>query len=124
MCARDSAPGLLPGDPTGAHFLNSSVDQYTFWVYGMYKYFHSGMAGEAEKRQMRDALADICLAIERDGTILATNGAPGGVSDIEAIRADRSSRLLAVLLVAHDITGDLQWRELYWRRCAKAARDG
>jgi hypothetical protein len=104
---------LLPGDPTKAHFLNSSVDQYTFFVYGLYKYYNSPMAGESEKCEMRELMRDICVMIERDGTILGTNGAPGWVSDIEAIRSDRSSRLLEVFLVGSDITGDRHWRDVY-----------
>lgn len=104
---------LLPGDPTKAHFANSSVDQYTFFVYGLYKYYHSGLAGEAEKRTMRELLVEICAMIEHDGTILASNGAPAWVSDIEAIRSDRSSRMLEVFLVGYDITGDHHLRDVY-----------
>jgi hypothetical protein len=104
---------LLPGDPTKAHFANSSVDQYTFFIYGLYKYYHSPMAEDMEKQEMREMLRDICTMIERDGTILATNGAPAWVSDIEAIRSDRSSRLLEVLLVAFDMTADPHWRQVY-----------
>jgi hypothetical protein len=111
---------LLPGDPTKAHFLNSSVDQYTFFVYGLYKYYHSPMADEAEKHDMREMLRDICTMIERDGTILGTNGAPGWVSDIEAIRSDRSSRLLEVFLVGFDMTGDRHWREAYLEKVREA----
>jgi hypothetical protein len=112
---------LLPGDSTKAHFLNSSVDQYTFFVYGLYKYYHSRMAREAEKHEMREMLRDICTMIERDGTILGTNGAPGLVSDIEAIRSDRSSRLLEVFLVGFDMTGDRHWREVYLEKVREAA---
>ena len=112
---------LLPGDPTKAHFLNSSVDQYTFFVYGLYKYYHSPMASQTEKQQMRDMLRDICTMIEHDGTILGTNGAPGLVSDIEAIRSDRSSRLLELLLVGFDMTGDQHWRDVYLKEIREAA---
>lgn len=107
---------LLPGDSTKAHFGNSSVDQYTFFVYGLYKYYHSGLADEAEKGTMRELMAEICAMIEHDGTILASNGAPAFVSDIEAIRSDRSSRMLEVFLVGYDITGDKHLREVYLER--------
>lgn len=112
---------LLPGDSTKAHFANSSVDQYTFFVYGFYKYFHSGLASEAEKRTMREIMTEICEAIEHDGTILASNGAPAWVSDIEAIRSDRSSRMLEVFLVGHDITGNPHWRKLYLEKVRESS---
>ena len=72
-----------------------------------------GLPGEAEKRTMRELMAEICAMIEHDGTILASNGAPAWVSDIEAIRSDRSSRMLEVFLVGYDITGDRHLRDVY-----------
>lgn len=110
------ARGLLPGDPGKAHFLNSSVDQYTYYVYGIWKYYHSPLSGDKERAAIRAIMADIAAMIEEDNTILATNGIPARVSDIEAIRSDRSSRMLQMYLVAWDITGDQRWREAY-RRC-------
>jgi hypothetical protein len=104
---------VLPGDPTRAHFNNSSVDQYTFYVYGLYKYFRSRMPSDADRERMRRIMDEICTAIERDNTILASNGEPAWVSDIEAIRADRSSRVLEVFLAGHAITGNPHWREVY-----------
>lgn len=114
------ARGVLPGDPTKAHFLNSSVDQYTLYVYGFYKYYFSPLAGEEEKAHIRRILAEISEMIERDGTILATNGIPTWVSDIEAIRADRSSRMLEVYLVSHAVTGDPHWRDVYLEKVREA----
>lgn len=114
------ARGLLPGDPTRAHFHNSSVDQYTFYVYGLYRYFHSPLAGDAERASMRRIMNDICTMIERDGTILGSNGAPGLVSDIEAIRSDRSTRLLEICLVGHAITRRSHWRDVYLAKLREA----
>lgn len=114
------ARGLLPGDPTKAHFQNSSVDQYTFYVYGLYKYFRSPLASEEHKAAMRQIMTEICTMIERDGTILGSDGAPGWVSDIEAIRTDRSTRLLQIYLVGHAITGDGHWREVYLKKLSEA----
>jgi hypothetical protein len=58
--------------------------------------------------------------LERDGTILGSNGAPGWVSDIEAIRSDRSTRLLQMYLVGHAITGDSHWRDVYLEKLREA----
>lgn len=116
------ARGILPGDPTKAHFLNSSVDQYTYYVYGLYKYYFSPLADDEEKGHIRRILTEICEMVERDGTILATNGIPAWVSDIEAIRADRSSRILELYLVTHAISGDPHWREVYLEKVREAGR--
>ena len=114
------ARSILPGDPTFAHLLNSSVDQYTFFVYAMYKYYHSPIASEAEKQDIRAMMNDICQMIMDDGTILATNGIPAGVSDIEAIRSDRSSRMLEVYMVGWDVTGEQKWRDYYLEKVREA----
>jgi len=107
------ARGLLPGDSTKAHFLNSSVDQYTFYVYGLVKYYNSPLAGAEEKRDIRRILTEICTMIERFGTIPGSNGAPGLVSDIEVLRSDRSTRLLQMFLAGFAVTGDPHWRQVY-----------
>ncbi len=117
-CARVSprkgfiARGVLPVDGK-THLLNSSVDQYTFYVYAFWKYYHSPLAGIREKEDMRQIMDEICAMIEADGTILATNGIPAPVSDIEAIRSDRSSRILEVYRIGYDITGNRHWLEKY-----------
>jgi len=115
-----NARGVLPAIHTKAPSLNSSVDQYTLYVYGFYKYYFSPLAGEEEKAHIRRILAEISEMIERDGTILATNGIPTWVSDIEAIRADRSSRMLEVYLVSHAVTGDPHWRDVYLEKVREA----
>lgn len=115
------ARGVLPVDGK-THLLNSSVDQYTFYVYALWKYFHSPMAGEAERKDIRQIMGEICTMIEADGTILATNGIPAPVSDIEAIRSDRSSRLLEVYLVGYDVTGDAHWLEKYREKRDESSR--
>ncbi len=114
------ARGLLPGDLTKAHFLNSSVDQYTFYVYGLTKYYNSPLAGEEDKREIQRVLAEICTMIERYGTIPGSNGAPGLVSDIEVFRSDRSTRLLQMFLSAFSATGDRHWRQVYLEKLQEA----
>jgi len=106
---------VLPCDGK-THLLNSSVDQYTYYVYGLYKYYHSPMCGKTEKQDIEEIMNDICTMIESDGAILATNGIPAPVSDIEAIRSDRSSRLLEMYLVGDDITGNEHWRDKYYEK--------
>lgn len=114
------ARGLLPGDSTKAHFLNSSVDQYTFYVYGLTKYYHSPLSGEVEKREIRRILTQICTMLDRYGTIPGSNGAPGLVSDIEVFRSDRSTRFLQMFLSAFSVTGDPHWRQVYLEKVQEA----
>jgi hypothetical protein len=104
---------VLPQDGV-THLLNSSVDQYTYYVYGLWRYYHSPLSGETEKREISEIINGICSCIEDAGfSIPATNGIPAPVSDIGVIRSDRSSRLLEVYLTGYDITGNEHWLEIY-----------
>ena len=98
----------------GSYFPNSSVDQYTMYVCGLWTYFHSPIATAQEKAEITDIIRNICTRIEDDGfDILDAMGKPALVSDIGVIRSDRSSRLLEVYRVGHDITGEQHWLDIY-----------
>lgn len=97
-----------------SHFVNSSVDQYTMYVYGLWCYFHSTIATEEEKKEIEQIMNDICVRIEDDGFVLLdAKGRPALVSDIGVIRSDRASRLLEMFRVGYDITGNPLWLEIY-----------
>ncbi len=113
------ARGVHPADGV-SHPLNSSVDQYTWYVYGLWKYHRSELSSHAEKRDIKQIMHDICARIEEDGfDIRNTHGAPARVSDIGVTRSDRSSRLLEVYLVGYDITGDKRWLDIYRNKVAE-----
>lgn len=112
------ARSVLPDGKT--YYTNSSVDQYTMYVYGLYTYYHSSIATEKEKAQIRSIMHDICTRIEDDGfDILTHDGKPALVSDIGVIRSDRSSRLLEMYRVGYDVTGDTHWLDIYQEKLAE-----
>lgn len=45
------ARGLLPDGKT--YYINSSVDQYTLYVFGIWTYYHSSIATEKEKTEIQ-----------------------------------------------------------------------
>lgn len=109
---------VLPDGKT--YYTNSSVDQYTMYVYGLYTYYHSSIATKQEKAQIRSIMHDICSRIEEDGfDILTHDGKPARVSRIGAIRSDRSSRLLEMYRVGYDVTGDKHWLDIYEEKVAE-----
>jgi hypothetical protein len=97
-----------------SHYSNTSVDQVTFFVYGLWRYYHSAIASDAEKAEMRTIMHDVCTRIEEDGfDVLQADGKPALVGDIGVVRSDRSSRLLEVFRVGADLTGQAHWLALY-----------
>jgi hypothetical protein len=105
--------GLHPDDPD-SYPLNTSVDQYTWYVYGLWKWYHSHACTAEEEAGIQQILHDVCTLIEAEGfDIRDAHGAPTQGCDIGVIRSDRSSRLLAIYRVGHDVTGDDRWRGIY-----------
>lgn len=101
--------------PDGKGFYsNSSVDQYTLYIYGLWAYVNSPIATEDEKKEIKTIIADVCARVEDDGfDILCADGKPGLVSDIGVIRSDRSSRLLALYQFGAALTGDEHIKAIY-----------
>ena len=113
------ARGVHPADGS-THLLNSSVDQYTWYVYGLWRLYRSRLADEGQKAAVRQIMHEICDRIEQDGfDIRNTRGNPGWVSDIGVIRSDRSSRLLEVYLAGYDVTGNPHWLDIYREKVAE-----
>jgi hypothetical protein len=54
--------------PDGVSFpLNSSVDQYTWYAYGLWKYYHSELSSPAEKKDIKQIINDTCTLVKKDG---------------------------------------------------------
>ena len=93
----------------------SSVDQYTWWMHGIWAYALSGLATDEQNDAMAAIAHDVCSRLERDNwEILREDGESAYYCDIAAFRADRSTRLLEVLLTAHRLTGDEHWLDVYY----------
>ena len=93
----------------------SSVDQYTWWMHGMWIYARSGIAADQEIEAVRSVARDVCVRMEQDDwEIYREDGEKAYYLDIGAFTADRSTRLLEVLRIAHDLTGDAHWLDVYY----------
>ncbi|MEI8350821.1 MAG: hypothetical protein WCG36_00770, partial [bacterium] len=81
------SPGFLPRSVCLAdgesHYINSSRDQYTHYCHGLWRFYHSPLADEAQRAAMRHILADICARMERNvipennHSLCREDGAPG-----------------------------------------------
>lgn len=104
--------GVVPDRLT--HYSDSSVDQYTLYVYGLWRYFRADSATEAERSEIRDITQAVLQRLEADRwEVLSEDGAPVRYGDLASVVPSRAERLLAILLAATDITGDRHWRDLY-----------
>ena len=117
LCDVAKDPGFLPRGVAldgASHYTNSSCDQTTMFLNGIFRYYESDIPTEEEKQAIRQIWQNMLARWERDGWEDRTeDGQPAVNGDIGAIAADRASRLLMALLGGAVVTGDEHWRRQY-----------
>lgn len=115
--ARGFAPGGREVYP------DSSVDQYTSFVYGVWRYARSDLAGEAERRAAARLLEGVAAFVEaHDDRIVRADGAPAIYGDTDAFLPDRACRLLEFYKAAADLSGDEHWQRRYREKAEEKIR--
>jgi len=120
--------GVCPADGR-SYYLESSRDQYTWYAYGLWRYYHSRLSTDAEKAKMREIIGSICARLERN--VVAENdyhigGADstftGLVDKMWNNAAHEVARLPMIYAIGADLTGERQWRDLADEFSPEAAR--
>ena len=131
------ARGVLPTDGK-SFYINSSRDQYTLFVYLLWRYYRSGFADEARKAEIRQMLVDVAAHLKRcledpkcEMTLTRADGKPGDVGYmwVKDTRKERwegsglmcyfdglmcpheAFRPAMFFAAAWDVSGDAKWRE-------------
>ncbi len=107
--------GVCPVDGR-SHYCESSRDQYTWYAYGLWRYYRSPLSQPAEKATIRKILAAICGRLERnvvpahDYRIGREDGTFDTVVDkMWENAAHEVARLPMVYAIGADVTGDRHW---------------
>lgn len=116
------ARNVCPEDGRGV-YINSSRDQYTHFVHGLWQYYHSPLAGEPVKAEIRTILADIAermieyVTPENDYDFCRADGArcPLGICRMWNVQAHEAARLPMIYAAAWDVTRNERYRG-QWRR--------
>ncbi len=114
------ARGVLPSDGK-THYINSSRDQYTHWIFAMYHYYRSPLCTDAQKKEITDALCAFARKAEHDVTVeneyclLREDGYPALVCDMlgKGTMWHEINRLPMFYAAAYATSGDAHWQELY-----------
>ena len=114
------ARGVLPSDGK-THYINSSRDQYTHWIYAMYHLYRSVICTDVQKKEITDALCAFARKAEHDVTaenewcLLREDGRPGLVCDMlgKNVMWHEINRLPMFYAAAYATSGDLHWKEMY-----------
>lgn len=119
--------GVCPTDGR-SHYCESSRDQYTWYAYGLWRYYHSPLSRPAEQSTMRRIIASICTRLERN--VVAANdyhigredGSFDGIVDkMWENAAHEVARLPMIYAIGADLTGESRWRDLARRFSPEAA---
>lgn len=104
------ARSVLPDGKT--HYPNSSVDQYTMWMYAMWRYFSSGLASEEDKRKITGSAENILDFLEAGKfNILREDMKESIFGNID--NPESRNRLLFFLKAGYTITGNKKWNDIY-----------
>jgi hypothetical protein len=104
-------------------YINSSRDQYTHFVHGLWKYYHSPLADEATKAEIRAILAAVAermvqfVTPANDYDFCRADGqrCPLGICRMWNVQAHEAARLPMIYAAAWDTTGDERYRQ-QWRK--------
>jgi len=103
-----------------SHYIESSRDQYTHFVYSLLRYYFSDLCDEGTKKRIKNALiavAEKCkreVVPENDYNMLREDGSIGKVNKMWGnIGAHERMRLPMFYLAAYKVSGDAGYFELY-----------
>lgn len=121
------ARNVCPEDATST-YINSSRDQVTHFVHGLWQYYHSPLPDEATKQQIRVVLADVAermiafVTPENDFDFCRADGTrcPLGICRMWKVQAHEAARLPMIYAAAWDVTREERYRE-QWRKYAADA---
>ncbi|MBS0208021.1 MAG: hypothetical protein JSS27_03610 [Planctomycetes bacterium] len=121
------ARNVCPEDATST-YINSSRDQVTHFVHGLWQYYHSPLPDETTKQQIRVILAAVAermiafVTPQNDFDFCRADGThcPLGICRMWNVQPHEAARLPMIHAAAWDVTREDRYRE-QWRKYAAAA---
>ena len=102
------------------HYINSSRDQYTYWIYFMHKFMVSEFATEDEKNRVASAFVRFAQKAKKDVTpennycLTKEDGTPAVASSmLRDVSPAEALRLPMIYLAAYVVSKDIEWLDEY-----------
>lgn len=118
MSAISPVEGFVPRGPHPAdgksYYRDSSLDQHSLYVCGLWRYHRSRLASPAEKASIRDIVGRVLRRLEKaQWSIQVEDGSAVAHAGGSMLRWEprTSALLLMMLAAAHDVTGDARWKD-------------
>ena len=108
-----------------AHYALGSEDQTLPWLYGMWRYVRSEISDEAERRQAKAKILEVMEALRSHGWKVPCDRPPFDYRGAFAgFSWNAAPRLLFLVKMAADVSGDPRWEDLYRQAIAEKAPSG
>lgn len=126
MSTLSKVEGFIPRGPHPdgkSYYPDSSLDQHSLYVCGLWRYYHSRLSSPEEKKWIQEMVAKVLWRLEKDGwSILKEDGsgASHAGGSMLAMEPTKVALLLVMLAAAHDVTGDAHWKQANDRFSAEA----
>lgn len=129
------ARNVCPEDGRSS-YINSSRDQVTHFVHGLWRYYHSPLADESAKQEIRKLLADVAermiafVTPENDYDFCRADGkrCPLGICRMWNVQPHEAARLPMIYAAAWDVTRDeryhAKWRQYVDEAIEQSANPG
>ena len=102
-----------------SHYPMGSNDQTLPWFLGLWRYWQSGIATEAEKAKIMQHLVTTAEEIVRLGWKMPAEQPFGTRGSFEGFHFEEVSRKLFTMRALHAVTGDKKWQTMYLDELAK-----
>jgi len=102
-----------------SHYPMGSNDQTLPWFLGLWRYWQSGIATEAEKAKITQHLVTTAEEIVRLGWKMPAEQPFGTRGSFEGFHFEEVSRKLFTMRALHAATGDKKWQSMYLDELAK-----
>jgi len=114
----------LPADGS-AHYALGSNDQTSPWLYGMWRYLQSEIPDEVEHRQAKAKIIEVVEALHsRQWKVPGDRPPFDSFGSFAGFGWGGASRLLFLLKMAADVSGDERWEQIYRQMIAEKNPSG
>ncbi|MGB8168754.1 MAG: hypothetical protein WCF18_14755 [Chthoniobacteraceae bacterium] len=121
------ARNVCPEDGVSV-YINSSRDQVTHFTHGLWQYYHSPLADDATRKEIRTILADVAermfafVTPANDFDFCRADGTrcPLGICRMWNVQAHEAARLPMIYAAAWDVTRDERYRAPWRKYIAEA----
>ncbi len=96
-----------------SHYPMGSNDQTMPWFLGLWRYWESGIATEAEKTRIAKHLVKTAEEIVRLGWRMPAETPFGTRGSFEGFHFEEAARMLFTMKMLHAVTGDAKWHTMY-----------